>query len=86
MESLQIKLAMDEGLSEIWGQLQTRYKGLGKSGIVRLALNDLAGRSEEKKYDYLLQEVLDEIDSRKEGMTEEEFANWWNENKKSIIE
>ncbi|MDP4011621.1 MAG: hypothetical protein Q8P72_05355 [Candidatus Roizmanbacteria bacterium] len=86
MDTLQVKLSMDEGLRNVWGNLQNRYKALGKSGIIRLALNNLSEKLEKNKYDYLLEDVLEDIDSRKEGYTEEEFADWWNKNKNTLDE
>ena len=86
MNTLQVKLSMDEGLLEVWGNLQNRYKALGKSGIIRLALDKLEKETSAIKYDYLLEEVLGDIDNRKDGFTEDEFAIWWNKNKNTLDE
>ena len=73
MDTLQVKLSLDEGLKESWNTLQTRYKALGKSDIIRLAINDLAAK-EKKYYDDLIQGVMDEIASRKDGPTFDEMV------------
>ncbi|OGK25021.1 hypothetical protein A3A46_04325 [Candidatus Roizmanbacteria bacterium RIFCSPLOWO2_01_FULL_37_13] len=84
-QSLQIKLALDEGLKKTWLQLKQEYQALDKASIVRLALNNLAKRSTTKEYkkylDNSLDEILREIESREDGMTEREFFEWWNKNK-----
>ena len=86
MNTLQVKLSMDEGLKEVWDSLENRYKALGKSGIIRLALDKLDKETLATKYDYLLEEVLEDIDNRKDGFTEDEFAIWWNKNKNTLDE
>ncbi len=80
MDTLQVKLSLDEGLKEAWESLESRYKALGKSDIIRLAINDLAAK-EKKYYDHLIQSVMDEIASRKDGPTYDEMVEWWNANK-----
>lgn len=87
-QTLQVKLTLDEGLSSVWETLTKEYEGLDKSGIVRLALNKLAKtvKREEmlaKKFD--LDEFFADLDKGKSGMTEKEFAKWWNENKHDIV-
>lgn len=83
--NLQIKLSLDEGLKKTWVYLKKEYEALDKASIVRLALNNLAKQSTAKEYkEYLdnsLEEILDEIESREDGMTEQEFSDWWNKNK-----
>jgi len=84
-QNLQIKLSLDQGLKKTWYLLKKEYEALDKASIVRLALNNLAKQSTAKEYkEYLdnsLDEILEEIESRKEGMTEQEFFDWWNKNK-----
>ena len=83
--NLQVKLSLDEGLKKTWLLLERKYQALDKASIVRLALNNLAKRSTTKEYkEYLdnsLDGILREIESREDGMTEQEFFEWWNENK-----
>lgn len=87
-QNLQIKLSMDEGLQNVWNFLTHEYEGLDKSGIVRLALNNLAKtakRQEARAAKFDMEKFLDELDNRNEGPTEEEFAIWWNKNKRDIL-
>jgi hypothetical protein len=79
MDTLQVKLSLDKGLREAWETLESRYKALGKSDIIRLAINDLAAK-EKKYYDDLIQSVMDEIASRDDGMSFEDAVEWWNAN------
>ena len=81
-QTIQVKLSLDEGLKNIWNQLTEEYQGLDKSGIVRLALNNLAKALKKEEFD--MGEFLDELDQQKSGMTEKEFAVWWNKNKKDL--
>jgi hypothetical protein len=84
-QNLQVKLSLDEGLKNTWNILTREYQALDKSGIIRLALNNLAKEvkklspSEEKE----LFLYFDTLSKSKEGMSEEKFANWWNKNKSS---
>lgn len=86
-DTLQIKLSMDPGLKAEWDFLLSRYNGLDKASIVRLALNELSykeKKSDDKKFNSM-SEIMDEIDRvNVNGPTEEEFFEWWNENKKSL--
>ena len=88
-QNLQVKLAFDEGLKKTWALLENRYEALDKASIIRLALNALAKLSTQKEYgDYLdksMDELITEVETRENGMTEEEFFEWWNKNKRSII-
>lgn len=87
-QNLQIKLSMDEGLQNVWNFLIHEYEGLDKSGIVRLALNNLAKtakRQEAKAAQFDLEKFFEELDKSNSGMTEEQFAVWWNKNKKDIL-
>ncbi|MBI4008635.1 hypothetical protein HY357_00205 [Candidatus Roizmanbacteria bacterium] len=80
--NLQFKLALDEGLKKTWLLLEQEYQALDKASIIRLALNTLAKQTTAKEYlDYSIDKILDEIESRDEGMTEKEFFQWWNKNK-----
>lgn len=86
-QTIQVKLSLDEGLRSIWGELTEEYKGLDKSGIVRLALNNLAKtlkRDEARAAKFNLQEFFNDLDKGKSGMTEKQFAAWWNKNKKDL--
>jgi hypothetical protein len=87
-QNLQIKLTLDEGLNNVWRFLTKEYEGLDKSGIVRLALNNLAKttkRQEAKAAKFDLEEFFNGLDKGESGMTEKEFALWWNKNKKDLV-
>lgn len=86
-QTIQVKLSLDEGLKNVWGTLTREYQGLDKSGIVRLALNNLAKiadreRSKAAKFD--MEEFFNDLDKGKSGMTEKQFAVWWNKNKNNL--
>lgn len=83
--NLQFKLSLDSGLFEVWSYLQKEYKGLDKTGIVRLALSSLFKEAKRKQRLMSIDEIFSELESRKEGMTEQEVYDWWNKNKKSIM-
>lgn len=80
--NLQFKLSLDQGLFEVWNYLQREYKGLDKTGIVRLALSSLFKETKNKQKLMDIGEVLTELESRNEGMTEQEAYNWWNKRKR----
>lgn len=80
--NLQFKLSLDQGLFEVWNYLQREYKGLDKTGIVRLALSSLFKETKNKQKLMDIGEVLTELESRSEGMTEQEAYNWWNKRKR----
>lgn len=85
--NLQIKLSLDKGLKNVWDFLTEEYEGLDKSGIVRLALNNLAKstkRQHAEKVEFDMKKFFDELDQSTEGPTENEFAKWWNENKHNL--
>lgn len=84
--NLQIKLSLDEGLQNIWKYLSKEYEGLDKASIVRLALSTLAKFTKRQElYDEdMLFSYLDELDKTGQGMTEEDFFKWWNENKATL--
>lgn len=76
-QALQVKLSMDKGLKNVWDYLSEEYKGLDKSGIVRLALNNLAKvtkREEVLAKQFDMKEFFSELEQSKEGPTEKEFA------------
>jgi len=80
--NLQLKLSLDEGLTNIWGYLKKEYQGMDKSSIVRLALNTLLKETKRSQYRlYSIEEILKELESVNEGMTENEIYDWWNKNK-----
>lgn len=80
--NLQLKLSLDEGLTDIWGYLKKEYQGMDKSSIVRLALNTLFKETKRSQYRlYSIEEILKELEGGAEGMTEKEIYNWWNKNK-----
>ena len=85
-QNLQVKLSLDEGLKKTWRLLEQEYQALDKASIVRLALNNLVKmtKTQENKL-YTIDEILDMVENRTEGMTEEEFFEWWNKNKTLII-
>ncbi|PIZ64183.1 hypothetical protein CO051_01495 [Candidatus Roizmanbacteria bacterium CG_4_9_14_0_2_um_filter_39_13] len=85
MDTLQVKLSMDEELAKAWNLINFEYKTLNKSGIIRLAINDLAKKTSDKLYNSLL-DYFEELDKNSGGMTEDEFAVWWNKNKHSLNE
>ncbi len=73
--TIQVKLSLDEGLKNVWGVLTKEYQGLDKSGIVRLALNNLAkvaDRERAKAAKFDMGKFLDELDQKKSGMSEKE--------------
>lgn len=86
-QTFQIKLSVDEGLKQTLDILKREYTALDKAAIVRLALNNLAKEvrkptpEEEKE----LFQYFDKLSKSDKGMTEDEFAKWWNENKKDLI-
>jgi len=80
--NLQFKLSLDSGLFEVWSYLQKEYKGLDKTGIVRLALSSLFKEAKRKQRLMSIDEIFSELESRKEGMTEQEVFDWWNKNKR----
>lgn len=87
-QNLQIKLSLDEGLQNVWNFLTHEYEGLDKSGIVRLALSNLAKTT--KKHNTVMSnkemlQFISELEQRKTGMTENELAEWWNKNKKNLV-
>jgi hypothetical protein len=87
-QTIQVKLTLDEGLRNIWDTLSKEYEGLDKSGIVRLALNNLAKavkRHESERLQVEMGKFLDELDKKTEGPTEREFAEWWNKNKRDLV-
>ncbi|MEK7597902.1 MAG: hypothetical protein AAB441_04625 [Patescibacteria group bacterium] len=80
--NLQLKLSLDQGLTDVWGYLKKEYQGLDKSSIVRLALNTLFKETKRSQYRlYSIEEILKELEGVNEGMTEKEIYNWWNKNK-----
>lgn len=86
-QTIQVKLSLDEGLKNIWSQLTEEYQGLDKSGIIRLALNNLAKtvkREEAELAKFDMDEFFRDLDKGKSGMTEKEFAVWWNKNKQDL--
>ncbi|MBA3724496.1 MAG: hypothetical protein H0W89_06475 [Candidatus Levybacteria bacterium] len=86
-QNLQVKLTLDEGLKNVWNFLTREYEGLDKSGIVRLALNNLAKTTKRQdaaaKFD--IDAFFKDLDKGKSGMTENEFAKWWNKNKNNLV-
>lgn len=82
-QNLQIKLSLDQGLKKTWQLLAQEYQALDKASIIRLALNNLAKETKIRmeKIERELFQYLDEVENRKDGMTEEEFFKWWNKNK-----
>jgi hypothetical protein len=48
-KQLQVKLSMDENLKDIWEDLREYYKGLDKASIIRLAINNLARKTDKDK-------------------------------------
>ena len=85
-QTLQIKLALDEGLKKTWSYLQSQYEALDKASIIRLAINTLARQEKQKMEnpDALIDDVLNYIENRKDGMTEDEFRKWWAVHKKGL--
>ena len=82
LRQVQLKLSLDEGLTNIWGYLKKEYQGMDKSSIVRLALNTLFKETKRSQYRlYSIEEILKELESVNEGMTENEIYDWWNKNK-----
>ncbi len=80
--NLQLKLSLDQGLTDVWGYLKKEYQGLDKSSIVRLALNTLFKETKRSQYRlYSIEEIIKELEVANEGMTEKEIYNWWNQNK-----
>lgn len=81
-QNLQIKLSLDEGLQNVWKYLSQEYQGLDKASIVRLALSTLAKTTRRQEAEVLpLDASFKKLDDSREGMTEEEFFEWWNKNK-----
>lgn len=52
---------------------------------INTQLDKNAKKSMDRKMDALIEEVISEIENRKGGMTEDEFMDWWQKNKKDII-
>jgi len=86
-QTFQIKLALDEGLKKTLETLTREYEALDKASIVRLALNNLAKEVKKptKTEEDELFQYFDTLSKSDKGMTEDEFADWWNKNKKDII-
>lgn len=90
--AFQIKLSFDEGLQQTWNILKRRYVALDKASIVRLALNNLVNEVDElskvKKLtpekEQELWQYMERLEKSKVGMTEKQFARWWNKNKSSL--
>jgi hypothetical protein len=85
-QSLQIKLSMDKGLKSTWEYLTKEYEALDKASIMRLALNSLVKESK-RKYTvdtFDLETFIEKKRLRQDGMTEDEFCRWWNDNKDTI--
>lgn len=87
-QNLQVKLALDPGLQKIWSFLTEEYMGVDKAGIIRLALNNLVKvtkreKAAAEKFD--MEAFFADLDKGKSGMTEKEFAVWWNKNKHDIL-
>lgn len=80
--NLQFKLSLDQGLFEVWNYLQREYKGLDKTGIVRLALSSLFKVTKKRTQFMGIEEILSELETKGKGMSEQEVYNWWNKNKK----
>lgn len=91
-QTFQIKLSLDEGLKRTWDVLKNEYVALDKASIVRLALNNLAKettmpqkmRKPTAKEEVELFQYIDRLEKSKVGMTEKQFADWWNENKSTL--
>lgn len=83
IQSLQIKLAFDEGLQKTWDTLTQEYEALDKASIVRLALNTLAKqvRKPSLSEEQALFNYIAERENSSEGMTENDFFAWWNAHK-----
>lgn len=84
-QTIQVKLALNERLKNVWNYLLREYEALDKSDIIKLALNNLAKESR-KRISQLssIDDIFDKLEKNKTGMTEEEFFAWWNKNKPSI--
>jgi len=81
-ENLQFKLSLDSGLFEVWSYLRKEYKGLDKTGIVRLALSSLFKETKNRSRFMGIDEILSELESNGKGMSEQEVYDWWNQNKR----
>ncbi len=87
-QNLQVKLTLDQGLQNVWNFLNEEYEGLNKAAIIRLALDNLAKvtkreKAAAEKFD--MGAFFADLDKGKSGMTEKEFAIWWNKNKHDIL-
>lgn len=83
-QNLQVKLSFDSGLQNIWNYLNQEYEGLDKAGIIRLALNNLMKTTRQQNAmipQFNMKAFFRELEQNKEGPTEKEFTQWWNENK-----
>ena len=85
-QSLQFKLSLDEGLKNMWSYLKKEYEGLDKASIIRLALNNLVKTTKRQQFVFSTNvlDVLAELKKKEKGMSEEEFFDWWNENKSTL--
>jgi hypothetical protein len=88
---LQTKLAMDPGLKETWDYITSELKAMDKPGIIRLALDTLAKKLKEEALEAEkpptreeMLALLEEVQTRDTGMTDDEFMDWWQENKHDI--
>jgi len=79
--NLQFKLSLDSGLFEVWSYLQREYKGLDKTGIVRLALSSLFKETKSRSRFMSIDKILSTLETRGKGMSEQEVYDWWNKNK-----
>jgi len=80
--NLQFKLSLDPGLGEVWRYLQKEYKGLEKTGIVRLALSSLFKETKRKTKFMSIDEILTQLEESGRGMSEKDIYDWWNKNKR----
>jgi hypothetical protein len=90
---LQTKLAMDPGLKETWDYITSELKAMDKPGIIRLALSTLAKKLEREQStlervptQQEMIEMIDEMDTRSTGMTEDEYMFWWNNTYKKTLQ
>ena len=83
-ENIQVKLALDEGLEKTWKTLTDEYSALDKPGIIRLALNNLAKQVNRENVDQEMLQLVRDLEANYEGMSESEFAEYWNKNKKKL--
>jgi len=81
---IQVKLSLNQGLEETWNMLSKEYKELDKSGIIRLALHNLAKKITQEKINQEMHSLVRELESNYEGMSEEEFEDFWNTNKRKF--